>query len=133
MPQTKLIGICFLTLRGSARIAFAWFISATVGKGACARYGVITPSVRPMNENICPNLKSVLPSADLALEGYVYRREALRDEGPFGDHHRSPALFSMGRSGIRPYRKKSNLLRQRQLALFLCAFNFASSIGDERR
>ena len=33
-----------------------------------------------------PELKTVLPSADFVIEGYVDPTEPLRDEGPFGDH-----------------------------------------------
>ena len=40
----------------------------------------------PSLENILPELKTVLPNADFAIEGYVDTTEPLRDEGPFGDH-----------------------------------------------
>lgn len=35
--------------------------------------------------NILPELKTVLPGADLVIEGYVEVRELLRDERQFGD------------------------------------------------
>ena len=37
-------------------------------------------------ENILPELKTVLPNADFAIEIYVDPREPLCDEGLFGDH-----------------------------------------------
>jgi hypothetical protein len=39
-----------------------------------------------------PELKTFLPSADLAIEGYVDPRELLRDEGPFGNAARSATV-----------------------------------------
>ena len=40
----------------------------------------------PGLENILPELKTILPKADLVIEGYVDPKEPLRAEGPFGDH-----------------------------------------------